>query len=293
MALFKDSYHIYKIVGLFALLSYMYQIYSLIIYQNIIIDSRIVALDLCASLAHMSSAIFTTNHTMFYELRIHNSLLVVRSILCLLCFHYALHIASNMILCFMNMIAFDVVKKSNITSLAQVPSILMENLEDCEKQKLTNMFQFMQIVATYYMLENSITAYLPLLPIQIVYLLVQMFDYKIINKHQLHYFHTLSVWLNIFAIINAKVSFILMMPVFCNFMYFWNIANNMNKYAGWLIAFSSYYIFRESTAAFIDEYIANAGLFYIYMVKYSIIWYILNYYHLKFHYELVYNQPEL
>jgi hypothetical protein len=211
----------------------------------------LIVLALHASLS--SSAVSKNSDTL------ENLVLVFRSILCCIAFYYKLHISVNMMVCFGAMLVSDVASKHYNTSLA-------------------NRHDFMQLVATYYMIENMTTAYSPLFVIQITSWLKE----SIMTPADWEYIYSLAIWLNLLAVIDTNLSFIILMNAFCNFMYHWQFVHNMNRYAGWLVVFGTHYLLKNSIIIYVDDYINTFDIFYIYLLKYFYIIHMLNYFHLKF-----------
>ena len=177
-------------------------------------------------------------------------------------------------------------KVAATTTMRHMP--FMDYLDDSEKMKVVRMHSFMQLVATYYMVENMTTAYTPIFAIQIASFLMTLVKKGIIKTSDWHYVYSLALWLNILAVIDANLSFIVVMNALCNFMYYWRIIYGMNKYAGWMIVFGSHYLLKNSIVVYVDNYVdENIELFYVYLMKYTFIFYVLNYFHLKFRHELV------
>jgi hypothetical protein len=171
--------------------------------------------------------------------------------------------------------------KSRTTTMRIMP--YMTHLQDHQKLEIIRMHSFMQLVATYYMLENANTAYTPVLAIQFSAFLMTLVKKGIIGVGTWHYLYSLTLWLNIFAILSANLSFFIVMNMLCGFMYYWRVMHGMNKYAGWLIVFSSHYIIKEYMH--LDEYLnTRLDIMYINLIKYATVFHVLNYFHLKFDY---------
>lgn len=300
LATFEDSYHIHKTLGFLSIFLYWYNFYALVVYRDMNLNSRygLVVLGIHGTLS-LSSFIFSISKNrhntlpiIYPEFRVHNLLFVFRSILCCLAFYSKLHMCLNMFICFATMLVADAVskyyKKANVTTtMRHMP--FMDYLEDSEKMKVVRMHSFMQLIATYYMLENITTAYTPIFAIQIASFLMTLVKKGIIKTSDWHYIYSLALWLNILAVLDTNLSFIVAMNALCIFMYYWRIIFGMNKYAGWLIVFSSHYLLKNSIVVYVDNYVdANIDIFYLYLLKYSFIMHTLNYFHLKFRNELVY-----
>ena len=73
-------------------------------------------------------------------------------------------------------------------------------------------------------------------------------------------------------------------------MYYWRVINGMNKYAGWLVAFSLNYIIKDTILPYIDEYTDKFYEKDIIFLKYLLIYNTIIYYHCKFYDKLIMKQ---
>lgn len=300
LATYEDRFHIHKTLGFLSVFLYWYNFYTLIVNRDMNLHSNyglsVLAIHWSLSMSSYIFSISKNRHStlpiIYPEFRMHNLLFVTRSVLCCLAFYCKLHVSVNMLICFATMFAADEVskyyKKTSIVTTTMRNMPFMDYLEDSEKMKVVRMHSFMQLVATYYMLESITTAYAPIFAIQIASFLMTLVKKGIIKTSDWHYIYSLALWLNILAVIDTNVSFILIINLLCNFMYYWRVVYGMNKYAGWLVVFGSHYLLKNSIVVYIDEYIdTNIDIFYIYLVKYAFILHVLNYFHIKFNNELV------
>lgn len=297
LATFEDNYHIHKILGFVSIFLYWYNFYALVVHRNMNLNTtnglKVLgihgALSLSSFIFHISKNRHSTLPIIYPEFRMHNVIFVFRSILCCLAFYYKLHVCVNIMICFVTMAVADAVSrhyKKASTTMRCMP--FMDYLEDSEKLKVVRMHSFMQLVATYYMVENITTAYSPIFAIQIASFLMTLVKKGIIKTIDWHYIYSLALWMNILAIIDTNLSFIVVMNVLCSFMYYWRIIYGMNKYAGWMIVFCGHYLLKNSAVPYVDNYIdANIDIFYVLLIKYSFILYVLNSFHLKFRNELI------
>jgi len=301
----EDDMNIHKALGILSVLLYFHRLYLLLIYHDMQLNNAYgISTLFIHGILNISSFIFRISNkrhetlTIIYpEFRMHNTLFVFRSIICCICFYYKLHVIVNMLVCFGTMAVADIISNyykyhpqklqdatSNTTTMRKMP--YMSHLEPDAKKKVIQMHSFMQLVATYYMLENINTAYLPIFAIQISAFLMTLVKKGIIDVASWHYIYSLALWMNIVGILSTNLSYYLEMNLLCGFMYYWRIIYGMNKYAGWLITFAMHYLLKNSVIEYIDTYTGTFDLFYIYLYKYAIILYVLNYYHIKFDKEL-------
>lgn len=184
-----------------------------------------------------------------------------------------------MLICFSTMYIADLIKfhynfPSTESRLIQFVQYMPYN----EQRKVIQMYSFMQLVATYYMLENATTAYSPIFAIQLCPYLISLAKSDIIESQTFHYMHTMSMLLNIFSILSTRVTFFLEMYMLCTFMFYWRIKYGMNKYAGWMITFGTNYLLKVC----IVDYAYEIDDLYVYLLKYATIAHVLNYYHIKY-----------
>ncbi len=290
----EDSLQVHKILGITSLALYTYRFCLLIFYQDMQMNSKYGFLTLLihcllstsSFIFHISKNRHSSLPIIYPEFRMHNLLFTFRSIICCLVHCYGLHYTINIMICVITMKLADIITrayKSNTTTMRIMP--YMTHLEYQQKLEIIRMHSFMQLVATYYMLESANTAYIPVLAIQFSAFLMTLVKKGIIGVGTWHYLYSLTLWLNIFAILSANLSFFLYMNILCCFMYYWRVINGMNKYAGWLIVFSSHYIIKEYLVMHIDDYIhTRLDTFYINLIKYAIVFHVLNYFHIKFDY---------
>jgi hypothetical protein len=289
----ENRSYIHKTLSILSFSIYFYRLYLLLIYNDMNVNIPTLVIHGTLNISSFMFRISSTRHgsmpIISPEFRMHNLLFVVRSILCCLCFYYNLHVIANMFICFGTMAIADAVSayyRSNTTTRRLTPSY-MNHLEDHEKNKVIRMHSFMQLVATYYMLENMNTAYSPIFAIQISAFLMTLAKEGIIDVVSWHYLYSLALWLNILCVLNTNISYFFEMNLLCHFMYYWRICNGMNKYIGWLITFGMHYLFKNSIIMYIDAYVNTWDIYYIYLYKYAIISYVINYFHLQFEKELV------
>lgn len=267
-----------------ATMMYLYRLYLLIAYNDMQVDIMTLGLHSVVAI----SSILCHNMHVYPEFQILNGLFVMRSILCCICFYYEWHIVCNMMICFATMYIADIIKlhyNFPATETRLIP--YLKHLPYHEKQNVIQMYSFMQLVATYYMLENANTAYSPIFAIQICPFLISLVQKDVISRETFHYTYTMSMLINIFCILSTRVSFFLEMYLLCIFMFYWRIKYGMNKYAGWMITFGMHYILKS----YLIMYEFELDMFYVYLCKYAIIAHILNYYHIKYFQE--YKHTEL
>ena len=290
----EDILHVHKLLGITSLILYAYRFNKLIFQHDMQINSRYGFITLFVhGLLSISSFEFHISKNRHYalpiiypEFRMHSMLFTFRSIICCLVHCYKLHYVLNIIVCFITMKLADIITnkyQTNTTTMRIMP--YMTYLNEYQKQEIIRMHSFMQLVATYYMVENENTAYSPILAIQFAAFLMTLVKKGIIDIGSWHYVYSLTLWLNIFGILSANLSFVCTMNCICYFMYYWRIINGMNKYVGWLIAFSMHYIIKEYMIIHLDDYIhSNLHIFLINIIKYIFTFHVLNYFHLKFNY---------
>lgn len=295
----EDTLNIHKTLGTLCVVIYSYKFILLCVYHstNIHNVSGIYVLSMHLLLSS-SSFIFNISKNrnnklpiIYPEFRAHNTLFVFRSFICYLCFYYELNVLYNMMVCFATMVCADYISKyykSSTTTMRMMP--YMDYLDADAKRDVIKMHSFMQIVATYYMIGNIDSVYTPIFAIQISSFLMTLVKKGIITTQQWHYVYSLSLWLNIFTILSPKISFYLIMNLSCYFMYYWRVINGMNKYAGWLVVFSSNYIIKDTILPYIDEYTDKFYEKDIIFLKYILIYTIIIYYHCKFYDKLIMKQ---
>ena len=295
----EDSLNIHKTLGTLCILIYSYKFASLCVYHSAYMHNFsgifIITIHL---LLNITSLIFNISKNrnnelpiIYQEYRAHNTLFVFRSVGCYLCFYYNLNILYNMMICFMTMVCADSISKyykSSTTTMRLMP--YMDYLDTDAKRDIIKMHSFMQIVATYYMIGNIDTVYTPIFAIQVSSFLMTLVKKGIMTTQQWHYIYSLSLWVNIFAILSPQISFYFIMNISCCFMYYWRIINCMNKYAGWVVVFSSNYIIKELILPYIDNYIETLDEKNVIFVKYVLIYTTLLYYHIKFYDKLIMKQ---
>ena len=115
----------------------------------------------------------------------------------------------------------------------------------------------MQIYATYYMLGNINSAFIPMFAIQISSFLMTLVKKGIISPMLWHPLYFASLLINMLAFFTLTPIFIIKMNTACVWFSDWRMKLGYNKYIGWLVVFAFHlgcFIFFENPAYNYDNY---------------------------------------
>lgn len=282
----EDQLYLHKILGFSVLINYLYR-FGLVFYkQDMDLNTPFGLLTVYMSgILSISSFMFDISkyrHSkmpiIYPEFRMHNTIFVFRSIVCCTLFYFKFHKIYNMFVCIATMVVADMVtisyKDFKTTTMRKMP--YGEDVLENDKKLITKMNSYMQLVATYYMLENINTAFFPMFAIQISSFLMTLVKKGIISSNGWHYYYTLALWSNLFIMKTTTPKFFILVNTFCDFMKEWRIVKGYDKYIGWVIVFTSTYYIEPCMVVFFDSIIINNGLLRPYQtVTISLILYTL------------------
>lgn len=275
--------NLYILLNSMSIIMYSYNFCMLLLYEDMQINLFKLALH-----SVLNTGIILLDKNSYYPcLQIQAMILLFRSVLCCLFFYYRLHIISNIFICYVAMYLADIVAKHTVyTQMPLMPP--MNYLDYTSKQKVLRMYSYMELIATYSMLENIHTAYSPLLAIQLSAFLISLSSNRIIHVAYAHYIYALVLWMNVFYVLNLDIMNFIVMNILCYIMFIWQYENNMNKYAGWLVIFGTYYLLQNMFLSYVKLYTDTFDITYVYICKYTIISTVLNYCHILYEKELIY-----
>jgi len=293
----EDSFYVHKILGLTALCNYIYRFLILITQYDMKLNNYVsMALLVNHLLLSLSSLLFKLSKVrnrkipiIYPEFRMHNIIFALRSVLCCFSFYYFQNInynssndcstICNMCICFLTMKAADIITdyyKTHTqftTTMRHMP--YDENLGKEQLQNLKNIYSFMQLYATYYMLGNINSAYSPMFAIQCSSFLMTLVKKNIIPPMLWHPLYFTSLMSNIFVFLTLSPMFILKMNIACSFFSYWRMNLGYNKYIGWLIVFVFHYFFYYSSLQY-NNYHFIQKLFIIFGILYHYTKYLPN-----------------
>jgi hypothetical protein len=261
----EDQLYLHKILGFSVLFNYIYR-FGLVFYKGDMDLSTPFGLFTIFMTAILSISSFMFDISkyrhgkmpiIYPEFRMHNTIFVFRSVICCTLFYFGLNKIYNMFVCILTMVLADVAtsyyKDFKTSTMRKMP--YGANVIDSDKKLITKMNSFMQLVATYYMLENINTAFFPMFAIQISSFLMTLVKKGIISSNGWHYYYTLALWSNLFIIKTTTPKFFILMNIGCDFMNEWRIIRGYDKYIGWIMVFSATYYVEKYMEVFFDSFI--------------------------------------
>jgi len=281
----EDTFYIHKTLGMIVLSNYLYRFYLLNTqYDMDLHNLQSIILLVFHSLLSLSSLFFKVSNVrnrkipiIYPEFRIHNIVFAVRSVLC--CFSFYLLKESNHIIpilcnigfCVLTMKAADETTKYFHTSgnntilqssttplnttMRNMPYDTKLSLEKIENLK--KVYSYMQIYATYYMLGNINSAFIPMFAIQISSFLMTLVKKGIIRPMLWHPLYFASLLINMLVFFTLTPFFIIKMNIACFCFSYWRMKLGYNKYIGWLVVFAFHlgcFIFFENPDYNYDKY---------------------------------------
>lgn len=268
----EDTFYIHKTVGMIVLSNYLYRFYLLNTqYDMNLHNLHSMILLVFHSLLSFSSLFFKLSNVrnrkipiIYPEFRIHNIVFALRSVLCCFSFYlmettnHMMPILCNMGVCLLTMKVADETTKyfhtvgkhdprsnNSIFQPSTTPlNTTMRNMPYDTKlslQKIENLkkvYSYMQIYATYYMLGNINSAFIPMFAIQISSFLMTLVKKGIIPPMLWHPLYFASLLINILAFFTLTPVFIIKLNIASFGFSYWRMKYGYNKYIGWLIVFA-------------------------------------------------------
>jgi hypothetical protein len=127
---------------------------------------------------------------------------------------------------------------------------------------LKKVYSYMQLYATYYMLGNINTAFIPMFAIQISSFLMTLVKKNIISPMLWHPLYFSSLLTNTLAFYTVTPIFIIKMNLACCWLSYWRMKLGYSKYLGWLLVFAFHHlccVFLENPISNNIERIAGVG----------------------------------
>lgn len=272
----EDPYHIHKTIGAVSLGHFAYRYYQLIRYNSMNIHNNFDMFLLFVNLLLQSSSFqFIIPQTrnkrspMIYpEFRLHNLLFSYRSILCTMFFYYKFPIMYNIMLCYLTMIAADIVTHYYKDGTTMRGMHFDENVPDEKKQNITLFHSKMQLCASTYMLGNIDSAFSPLFAIQFSSFLMTLVRKNIIKKNHWHLLYGLSLMINVFVYYSLRFDFIVFQLLAYKLLYYLRLTKHYNKYLCWTLVYGFFLIYRQYPYTIIYETMIKNMLILTYFVFY-------------------------
>lgn len=252
----EDPQHYHKILGGFCLINFIYQFTNLIVfgylplqissYKNIIVTMH--------ALLSLSSLIFRVplnRHKglpmIYKEFRLHSIVFALRSVLCCYLFAFEFNIIFNILVINLTMLLADLITLNySVNSQTMRGMPFGNNVNDNDKNKITEMHSVQQFSATLFMLINFETAFVPLLAIQLAAFLMTLVRKSIIKELDWHRLYAISLWLCIFALYTTDLCGVLFIFWSSYYVHFMRITKRFNKYFVWnSMAILHLYIFNN------------------------------------------------
>lgn len=259
----EDIFYIHKLLGFIVLSNYIYRFYLLNIYYDMhLYNLSSMILLVFHSLLSFSSLIFTISNVrnrkipiIYPEFRMHNIAFALRSVFCCFSFYFLnnnkICVLTNMFICFVTMkIADEITKYYHSTKNKEPVKILHTTMNNMpydtslsvhKIENLKKIYSYMQMYATYYMLGNINSAFIPMFAIQLSSFLMTLVKKNIINPMLWHPLYFISLLSNMFVFFTLTPFFIIKMNILCSLFSYWRIELKYNKYIGWLIVFTFHY----------------------------------------------------
>lgn len=246
----EDNLYIHKILGISALINFIYRYYHLIINGNSYLsESQYFNLILLVhTLLSTTSLIFHIPKNrvkgkpmIFPEFRLHSILFAYRSIVCTFLFYYQYHIYYNYAACFLTLIFADIITKyhSSITkTMRNMP--YHQSIDDHNIKIINRLYGDMQVSATLFMLGNIETAFAPLFAIQIAAFLMTLVRKNIISANNWHQIYMISLLINIFALLTTTTNIIIGTWIAGHLFVVLRFENRYNKYISWILSWLVY-----------------------------------------------------
>ena len=256
----EDQFFFHKSLGVLALCNFIFRFFNLFFYNSFLIHSHFdMFLVGCHALLSLSSLIFHISHVrnqkapMIYpEFRLHNIAFAMRSIIC--CFidyflfdYHHLKFCMKISTCFLTMFIADMATKLYPTDKSTMRGMPFNDDITIEKQARIKLMQSTaQVDATLMMLFNIDTAFSPLMAIQVASLLMTLVRKNFISGIAFHVIYNLTLWINVFTVLlTMKMPEVLYFQISSKVFCYLRFNLGINKYLGWITAFTLLIILRD------------------------------------------------
>jgi len=260
----EDPWHLHKGLGIVCFLHFVYRYARLGSTGSMELQNPVgIAAILLHGVLSVSSLIFhipkdrnPVAPMIYPEFRLHSIVFALRSVAC--CLTYAMELPDEVriALCFLTMVAADVVtaRHRNETSGRTISNMPFDpSLRGTEA--ITHMYSRLQIGATLFMLGGMDGAFSPLLSIQLAAFFMTLVRKGILTSTGWHVGYTATLWINVLLYLRAfSTPFLVIQLGLYNLYTMGLFPLRTNKYFNWAFLFSLYSLYR----AFCPEFTFGA-----------------------------------
>jgi hypothetical protein len=269
----EDPWHLHKILGTVCLVHFTYRLARLFATGSMHFhtpqDMYMIHLHgvlSASSLIFPLPSVRNAAKPMIYpEFRAHSILFACRSVAAC-CMHYSgYHYTWIMLLCIQTMGVADLITRhyrSQRATSTTTTTTTMRNMPfdpaitTKEQQSIIQMQSRLQLGATWFMLVNVDTAFLPLLAIQLAAFLMTLVRKSIIGTQTWHLLYSVALWLNYEVLAQFTPGQLVMITILYNLHHRVCFPARINKYLVWGLHFMVYTMWMESgSAAYVSEWI--------------------------------------
>lgn len=246
---YEDRFHLHKSLGILCLINFTYRYYRFIIkgdmnfhndYDIFLTISIHLLLGITSLIFRISSLRHTKLRIIYPELRLHNILFTLRSLVCFLFCYYNFHISYRFLTCLMTSILADIISYflKQGTTIRDV--VFYDGMSERSIKRERLEYSDAQLGATIIMLGSCDMIFGTLLPIQIAPFTMTLVKKGIIGGKFSHLIYSYCLLINyILPVYNTPyvIKFGLM-KIIASYMRF---KYNINKYIMWMIIYYTYY----------------------------------------------------
>lgn len=245
----EDKFHFHKILGLSCLLHFIYR-YCKFIFEgsmgfNTNYDAYLVCIHMLLGMSSLIFRISSFRHTklpiIYPELRLHNILFTMRSVVCFYLCYYEYPILYRMIACLLTNIGADIITcfLKQGTTIRDV--IFYEGITERAMKRERLEYSDAQLAATIVMLGSCDMIFGTLLAIQIAPFTMTLVKKGIIGGKSAHLTYAYALLINYILVI-YNTTYIVKFAIMKIIAAFMRFRFNINKYLMWIFLFALYYV---------------------------------------------------
>lgn len=276
---YEDRFHIHKSLGILCLINFTYRYCRFIIKQDMnfrndydifLTISIHLLLGITSLIFRISSLRHTKLRIIYPELRLHNILFTLRSLVCFFFCYYNFHIFYRVLTCLMTSILADIISYFLKQGTTIRDLVFYDGMSERSIKRERLEYSDAQLGATIVMLGGCDMIFGTLLPIQIAPFTMTLVKKGIIGCKFSHLIYSYCLLINyILPVYNT--SYVIkfgLMKIIASYMRF---KYNINKYIMWMIIYYAYY--STITYNFENNILINSSLIaYVIVVRlYKII----------------------
>lgn len=265
----EDPWHLHKILGTVCLVHFVHRVLLLFTAgsmqfttpQDMYMITLHGALSASSFIFPLPSVRNAAKPMIYPEFRAHSTLFALRSVLACMLHHGGYHYTWMMLLCIQTMGVADLItlyykaqQSTQSTTMRNMP--FDPAITTKEQQSIIQMHSRLQLGATWFMLVNVDTAFLPLLAIQLAAFLMTLVRKSIIGTQTWHLLYSVALWLNYEVLAQFTPGQLVMITILYNLHHRVCFPARINKYLVWGLHFMVYTLWMESGSAdYLSEWV--------------------------------------